>query len=129
MARVATFLLTLIALSAPWHAVQASTNCSSRTLSVRGTPVTVALCPLVTSRTRSGELVVSTSESLTANGKSMRTQRDFHFLSGEATSRAIELVDLSALGMTGTLHLTLAYHDASVTVESAVLTPGAIPVF
>jgi hypothetical protein len=40
----------------------------------------------------------------------------------------LESLDLSKLGLSGTLHLTLAYVQGLVHVEGALLTPGAITI-
>ena len=44
-----------------------------------------------------------------------------------AASRAVDDVSLSPLGLQFTLHLTLAYRDAAVRIEHALLLPGAVP--
>jgi len=58
----------------------------------------------------------------------MRRTSDLHFLAGEGVSRMLESLYLTKLGMSGTLHLTLAYVQGLVQVEGALLTPGAITI-
>ncbi len=42
-------------------------------------------------------------------GGSFARSEELHFLAGEGVSRVIEHLDLTKLGLSGTLHLTLAY--------------------
>ena len=44
-----------------------------------------------------------------------------------AGARAVDDVSLTPLGLPYTMHLTLAYRDAAVAVEHALLLPGAVP--
>lgn len=59
---------------------------------------------------------------------SLRRSIDLHFIAGEGVSRVIQSLDLTPLGLTGTLHLTLAYSRGLVQLEGALLTPGAITI-
>ena len=63
-----------------------------------------------------------------APGGSFSRARDLHFVAGEGVSRVIENLDLAKLGLSGTLHLTLAYSSGLVRIEGALLTPGAITI-
>ena len=107
----------------------AAGQCSRETLAVPGSPVTVSYC--VTGATSPGpgdELLVPVSESYSAPGGSYNDSATLHFLAGESASRQITAIDLGRLGSAGTLHLTLVYHSGLVSVESAILTPGAIKI-
>lgn len=104
-------------------------RCTQETLAVRGTPVTIGYC--ITGPARStigGEIAVPVQASYSAPGGSFQETLTLRFLSGEGLSRVIRNLDLSHVGSTGTLHLTLAYSGSSVSIESATLTPGAITI-
>ncbi|HEY5257679.1 MAG TPA: hypothetical protein VIJ12_04805 [Candidatus Baltobacteraceae bacterium] len=110
-------------------AAGAAGQCSRETLAVPGSPVTVSYCVAGAPSAGPGdELLVPVSESYSAPGGSYADSATLHFLTGESASRQIAAVDLTRLGSTGTLHLTLVYHGGLVSVESAILTPGAIKI-
>jgi hypothetical protein len=110
-------------------AARAQNGCSQETLPVRGTPVTVSYCSAGSPQNAPGsELLVPVKAIYSAPGGSFSESATLHFLAGEGPSRVIETVDLSKLGTTGTLHLTLVYQGGLVHVESAILTPGAITI-
>jgi hypothetical protein len=112
---------TLPALPAP--------PCSQETLHVEGAAVTIEYCIRGPLRANGAdEIVVPVTAAYLAPGGALRRSADLHFLSGEAISRVLESVDLTKLGLTGTLHLTLAYSRGIVRVEGALLTPGAITI-
>jgi hypothetical protein len=103
--------------------------CTQETLRVEGSPVTIAYCIGGPARTTPfGEVVVLVTETDTAPGGTLRRATELHFIAGEGVSRVIESLDLTKIGLTGTLHLTLAYTRGLVHVEGALLTPGAITV-
>jgi hypothetical protein len=118
-----------IALAASTVAAWAATACTQETLTVESTPVTIAYC--ITGQPRANgaeEIVVPVSETYSApNGRLQRTI-ELHFLADERVSRVLETLDLAKVGLTGTLHLTLAYSRGLVQVEGALLTPGAITI-
>jgi hypothetical protein len=121
------FLALATATAAP--AVAAQTHCTQETLRVRGTPVTVGYCINgVVRADGADELLVPVLASYGAPGTSFSRQRELHFVAGESASRILESVDLTQLGMSGVLHLTLVYAVGTVRVEGALLTPGAITV-
>jgi hypothetical protein len=74
------------------------------------------------------EIVVPVAATFSAPAASFSRTIELHFLAGEGTSRVLENLDLSKLGLTGTLHLTLAYTGGLVRVDGALLTPGAITI-
>ncbi|MBV8374631.1 MAG: hypothetical protein JO302_03900 [Candidatus Eremiobacteraeota bacterium] len=120
-------LSTLVAVWATGMAV--APGCTQETLSVRGTPVTIGYCVSGAPRSTDGdELIVPIVASYGAPGGSFSRSSEMHFVAGEGVSRVIESLDLSRLGMTGTLHLTLAYSEGRIRIEGALLTPGAITV-
>lgn len=76
----------------------------------------------------SHDLPVRVAETFSSPHGSFSRNAAFRFISGMADSRVIEDVPLAALGLTGTLHVTLLLHGGSVSIDSAILTPGAITV-
>jgi len=107
----------------------AATPCSQETLTVEGTPVAIGYCVTGSPRpTGSEEVVVPVAATYSGPHGSVRRTIELHFIAGESVSRVIETLDLSALGLAGTLHLTLAYSRGLVQVEGALLTPGAITI-
>lgn len=74
------------------------------------------------------EIIVPVSAVFSAPGGSLSRTSELHFLAEAGTSRVLESLDLANLGLTGTLHLTLAYVGGSIQVEGALLTPGAITI-
>jgi hypothetical protein len=111
------------------RSVFASTGCTQETLKVEGAPVTIGYCITGSLRTNGAqELVVPVVATYTAPGGTLQRSVDLHFIAGEGVSRVLESLDLSKLGLAGTLHLTLAYSRGEVRVEGALLTPGAITI-
>jgi hypothetical protein len=107
----------------------ADPGCTQETLSVQGTPVTIGYCVSGTPRANgAGEVIVPISATYSAPGGTLRRSSELHFMADERVSRVIESLDLARVGLTGTLHLTLAYARGVVRVEGALLTPGAITV-
>ena len=107
----------------------AATPCTQDTLTVEGVPLTIAYC--VTGRPRANgaqEIVVPVSASYSAPGGTLRRALELHFLAEEGVSRVLESLDLTKVGLSGTLHLTVAYSGGVVRLEGALLTPGAITI-
>lgn len=110
-------------------AASAQSGCSKETLPVRGTPVTIGFCVTGTpSRAVGSELLVPVAASYSAAGGSFGQNVVLRFIEAEGPSRVIQDVDLAKLGAQGTLHLTLVYKGGTVSIESALLTPGAITI-
>jgi hypothetical protein len=110
------------------RAVLAATPCTQETLTVEGTPVTVAYCITGQPRSNGSEEIVPVSATYSAPGGTFRRSTELHFLADEGVSRVLESLDLSKVGLTGTLHLTVAYSRGLVRLEGALLTPGAITI-
>jgi hypothetical protein len=109
------------------RAAGSATSCTQETLSVRGTPVTIGYCVTGAPRaTGAAEIIVPVAATYSASGRSVQRSLGLHFLAGEGVSQVLESLDLASLGLTGTLHLTLAYSRGLVQVAGALLTPGAI---
>jgi hypothetical protein len=118
-----------VLLAAVVRPAAAAPACTQETLVVRGTPVTIGYCIEGAARSAGGdEIVVPAVASYGAPSGSFSRVRQLHFVAGEGVSRVIENLDLSRLGLTGTLHLTLAYSGGLIHVEGALLTPGAITI-
>ncbi len=126
--RIASLLF--IALSAATGlAAGAAGPCTHETLSVEGSPVSFTYC--IDGPVRSNgaaELVVPVSATYSAPSGSLQRALELHFMAGEGVSRVLESLDLTKLGLTGTLHLTLAYTHGEIRLEGALLTPGAITI-
>jgi hypothetical protein len=107
----------------------AAEPCTQESLTVENAPVTIGYC--VSGTTRSNgveEVIVPVTATYSGPAGTQRLQVQLHFIAGERVSRVIQSLDLTKLGLTGTLHLTLAYSDGLVRVEGALLTPGAITI-
>jgi hypothetical protein len=117
---VAAVLLAAIPMAAT-----AQAHCSRETLTVRGTPVTISYCPSAPAAA-GPEVSVPVEGTFSSPSGSFSRASTLKFVSGEGPARVVQNVDLAALGLTGTLHLTLVYASGEVRVESAMLTPGAI---
>jgi hypothetical protein len=121
-------LAVFIILSAT-TALAAADPCTQEVLRVEGVTVTIGYCINGVPRADGGdEMIVPVTEAYAAPGGTMRRLRQLHFVAGEGTSRVLESLDLTQLGLSGTLHLTLAYSRGVVQVEGALLTPGAITI-
>ncbi len=104
-------------------------QCTVEPLTVQGTPVTISYCVTGAPRsTGTQEIIVPVVATYSAPGRSLRRPSELHFLAGEGVSRVLESLDLTQIGLRGTLHLTLAYIQGLVHVEGALLTPGAITI-
>jgi hypothetical protein len=103
--------------------------CSQETVTVESAPVTIGYCINGAPRANGAEeVVVPVIATYSAPAGTVRRATELHFIAGEGVSRVIESLDLSKLGLTGTLHLTLAYSHGLVRLEGALLTPGAITI-
>lgn len=123
--RAAAITFLLVAAGARGAAAQ----CSTQTFTVEGTAVTIGYCANGPTHSTGGqELAVPVVASYFSPNHAMRRESELHFLAGEGVSRVIESLDLTQLGLTGTLHLTLTYVGGLVEVEGALLTPGGITI-
>lgn len=111
------------------HTGERVSPCTFETLSVKGAPIGIGYCVTAATRpTGAQEIIVPVVATFSTPSRSVRRVSELHFLAGEGVSRVIESLDLSELGLAGTLHLTLAYAGGLVRVEGALLTPGAITI-
>ena len=121
-------LLFGIALSLAPAFAGAQERCSRETLSVRGVPVTIGYCAAAKAAPPAGALAVAVEGTYSAPGGSFSRTSVMRFITGEGPSRVLENVPLGALGLKGTLHLTLVFSGGLIHIESALLTPGAITI-
>jgi hypothetical protein len=127
MRRTLAIFIALAASTVP--AAFAGTPCTQETLTVEGAPVTIAYC--ITGALKANgaeEVIVPVTATYSAPGGTLRRSTGLHFIAGEGVSRVLESLDLTKVGLTGTLHLTLAYSRGLVRLEGALLTPGAITI-
>lgn len=118
-----TFAAALAVLALiPAPALAQAQRCAHESFDIQGKTVVVAACP-GSPEARS----VPITETLKSGSSSLTHSGAIELLPGASVSRGIDDVALSTLGITGTLHLTLAYHENSITIEHAMLLPGAIP--
>ncbi|HEY4439310.1 MAG TPA: hypothetical protein VGN14_02585 [Candidatus Elarobacter sp.] len=101
---------------------QPAPRCSTESFPVGGQAVAVSVC----AGTPDGKSVPVT-ESFKAAGGSFSHGTSVEVLPGAATSRTVDDVSLSPLGLNYTMHLTLAYAGGAARIEHALLLPGAIP--
>ena len=124
-----TLAIFVLAAAGMIRGALADPGCTQETFSVQGRPLTISYCVSAAPRTNGAdEVVVPVSATYVAAGGTLRRSSELHFMAGERVSRVIESLDLTRVGLTGTLHLTLAYTRGLVRVEGALLTPGAITV-
>ena len=102
---------------------QPAQRCSHETFPVGGQPVTVTVCA---GAPDSGKTVAVT-ETFKNAATSFSKTTSIEVLKGAAASRAVDDVSLAPLGLQFTLHMTLAYREAGVVIEHALLLPGAVP--
>jgi hypothetical protein len=124
-------LLQILAVIAAFtaRAAIAATPCTQEAVTVEGAPVTIGYCINGPPRANGAqEVIVPVAATYAAPGGTLRRSSQLHFIAGEGISRVIESLDLTKLGLTGTLHLTLAYSRGLVRLEGALLTPGAITI-
>lgn len=116
-------VLALLAASiAPALAQSPAQRCSRETFPVGGQSVQVTVC----AGAPNGGKTVSVTETFKGAATSFSHGTSIEVLGG-ATSRGIDDVSLTPLGLPYTMHLTLAYRDAGVMIEHALLLPGAVP--
>ena len=112
----------LVASTAPASA-QPAQRCSHETFPVAGQPVVVTVC----AGAPNGAKTVAVTETFKNASTSFNHAVSIEVLSGAAASRATDDVSLAPLGLQYTLHMTLAYREAGVIIEHALLLPGAVP--
>ena len=102
---------------------QPASRCTHETFPVGGQSVMITACA---GAPDSGQ-TVAVAETFKTGTASFNHSGSIAVLPGASASRAVEDVALAPLGLQYTLHLTLAYREATVIIEHALLLPGAIP--
>ena len=121
--RTSVAILALLAASIVPALGQPAQRCSHETFPVGGQPVTVTVC----AGAPNGAKTVAVAETFKNAATSFNHSTSIEVLPGAATSRAVDDVSLAPLGLQFTLHMTLAYREAGVVIEHALLLPGAVP--
>ena len=116
-------VLALFAASIAPALPQPAQRCSRDTFSVGGQSVAISVCA---GAPDSGK-TVAVAETFKTPAASFNHSSSIEVLPGAAASRTVEDVSLAPLGLQYTLHLTLAYRQAAVSIEHALLLPGAVP--
>jgi hypothetical protein len=121
--------IAVISAAITLQAATAAEQCTQESLSVEGRAVSIGYCISGPLRSNGAdEVLVPVAATYAASGTTLRLPIQLHFIAGESISRVLESLDLTKLGLTGTLHLTLAFSHGLVHVEGALLTPGAITI-
>jgi len=105
-------------------------GCSSDVFAIDGSQVTVLVCaggptvkaPPASPNAGSASLV----ETFSTRDASFSQTLSVDYLPGAEVSRKIEDVSLARLGISKTLHMTIAYKPGSAKLERALLIPGAV---
>jgi hypothetical protein len=116
-------VLAFVVASAAPVLAQPAQRCSQESFPVGGRAVAVTVCA---GAPNSGKTVAVTETFKNASTSFTHTT-SVEVLPGAATSRAVDDVSLAPLGLQYTLHITLAYREAGVVIEHALLLPGAVP--
>jgi hypothetical protein len=106
----------------------AQSQCSRELLHVRGTPLSVSLCVAAPPAVSGSVVTLRVSATYAASGSSFMQTANVRFITGEGPARALDSVDLHRVGISGSLHMTLLYANNLVTIEHAILTPGALTI-
>jgi hypothetical protein len=108
--------------------VGAQERCTHNAVVLRGTPATIDLCVTGTPAVQSGVATVPLEMRYQTRSASLVQRASIRFITGVGPSRALQSVELAPLGVAGVLHMTLLYNGNDVSMEHALLTPGAITV-
>ncbi len=119
---ISAFAVALV-LTAASAASASSDRCTKDALTIEGVPVMATICvPAGASGSK-----VTVSETLVGSAGTLNHTTIFDLLPA-GVSRTVDDIVLEKLGSKRTLHVTLAYREGVVTLEHALLLPGAIPV-
>jgi len=120
-------LLCALALGVPAFAQ----SCSQDQLTVDGTPVSVQLCiPDGAGTTPAGPdktVTVPVVETLKAKDLTFTRTVPLDFLSENSYSRTFDNVPLDKIGLTGSIHMTIAFKAGDIRLDHALRLPGAVP--
>ncbi len=107
---------------------QPSRGCTHEQLKVQGVSLTASYCVAQVGPPAGHELPVRVQETYSTPRGSVSQETTLRFINGEPSSRVIEDLALTRVGLSGTLHLTLLLQAGLVRVDGAILTPGAVTV-
>lgn len=113
----------LAATSVATASAQPAVRCSHEAFPVAGQSIGVMVC----AGAPDGAKSVQVTETFKGRAGAFSHTTSIDVLPGAATSRTVDDVGLTPLGLPYTLHLTLAYREALVSIEHALLLPGAVP--
>jgi len=113
----------LLAATTPSASV-AETGCSSDVFAIDGSSVSLAICASDAPKTASKTVV--TERFVVKNMPDLVRELALDRLPGADSARAIDDVSLEKLGISRTLHLTVALKGGTVHLEHALLIPGAV---
>ena len=116
-------VLALVVSSSAVAFAQPAQRCSREAFAVGGQSVAVTVCAAAAEGAKS----VPVTETFKGASGSFNHTTTIDVLKGATVSRAVDDVSLSPIGLAYTLHLTLAYRDSGVSIEHALLLPGAVP--
>jgi hypothetical protein len=121
--RSSVAVLAFFAASIVPASAQPAQRCSHETFPIAGQPLVVTVC----AGAPNGGKTVAVTETFKNTSTSFNHTASIEVLPGAAASRATDDVSLAPLGLQYTLHMTLAYREAGVIIEHALLLPGAVP--
>jgi hypothetical protein len=96
-------------------------HCTHESWSVEGLPLVATLCVPAARTPR-----VDVGETFTRNGTTIARSLSIDVVNGSDVTRTIDDVDLTGVGASKQLHLTILYRAGTATVEHAMLLPGAL---
>ena len=123
MLQATSAFAAVLVLTAATAASAQSDRCTKDALTIEGAPVTATIC--IPAGATGPKLAVT--ETLVGGTATIRHTTSFDLLPA-GVSRTVDDIALDRLGSRRTLHVTLAYREGIVTLEHALLLPGAIPV-
>jgi len=123
MLQVTSAFAAVLVLTAATAASAQSDRCTKDVLRIEGAPVTATVC--APAGATGPKLAVT--ETLIGRAGTVSHTTSFDLLAA-GVSRTVDDIALDKLGSKRILHVTLAYREGIVTLEHALLLPGAIPV-
>ena len=108
---------------------QGNEVCSHDTLTIDGSPVTVSLCIPESGASKKSDgaaMSVPVRETFVSGERHTTRTVSLEFTARKAASRALDDASLQELGISKTLHLTIAYEAGEIRLDHALLIPGAV---
>ena len=124
--RFAGLLAIAVALAFASPAV-ARAACTSEAFTVEGSPLSIELClTSVTLDPATSSRVAHVAATTSTASRSATAQLALLLPMGSTAAHAPATIELAPVGLVGTLHLTLHVTPNSASIDSALLTPGAV---